>query len=204
MPVTRSPRVFVSYAGDSGAHTDTVHEFARELRGQLGIDVRLDLWERDRRRDWLEWVVDQIEQGDFVLAIGSPEYKRLAASDGESQNHARFQLAMLREHLAADRARWLPKILPVVLPGCSADDLPAFLQPYSATRYVVPAQLDELLRVLTGRPPLRPAPAGTARRPRGRRTRRVVPRPRAERGPEPGTARGRGGSGGRRRRLLAG
>ncbi|WP_326946654.1 hypothetical protein OG439_46240 [Amycolatopsis sp. NBC_01307] len=96
--------------------------------------------------------MDQIEHGDFVLAIGSPKYKRLAASDDGPHDHARFQLAMLREHLAADRAQWLAKILPVVLPGCSADDLPAFLQPYSATRYVVPEQLDELLRVLTGQP----------------------------------------------------
>jgi hypothetical protein len=144
--------VFVSYAGDSGEHTDTVLRFAQQLRGDLGIDVRLDLWERDHRRDWLQWVMDQIEHGDFVLAIGSPEYKRLAASDGESHDLARFQLAMLRERLAADRALWLAKILPVVLPGCSADDLPAFLQPYSATRYVVPEQLDELLRVLTGQP----------------------------------------------------
>ena len=150
MPPMRPPRVFVSYADDSGEHTDAVHRFARRLRGELGIDVRLDLWERDRRRDWLDWVVDQIEHGDFVLAIASPKYKRLAASDGESHGHARFQLAMLREHLAADRPRWLAKILPVVLPGYSADDLPAFLQPYSATRYAVPGQLDELLRVLTG------------------------------------------------------
>ncbi len=144
--------MFVSYAGDSGGHTDTVVRFAEQLRGELGIDVRLDLWERDQRRDWLEWAVDQIEHGDFVLAIGSPKYKRLAASDGGPHDHARFQLAMLREHLAADRAQWLAKILPVVLPGCSADDLPAFLQPYSATRYAVPEQLDELLRVLTGQP----------------------------------------------------
>jgi hypothetical protein len=149
----RRPRVFVSYAGDSGEHTDAVLWFAERLRGELGIDVRLDLWERDRRRDWLEWVVDQIEHGDFVLAIGSPTYKRLAASDGDSHDHhARFQLAMLREYLTADRAQWLAKILPVVLPGYSADDLPAFLQPYSATRYVIPGQLDELLRVLTGQP----------------------------------------------------
>ncbi|HEX5116170.1 MAG TPA: SEFIR domain-containing protein, partial [Pseudonocardiaceae bacterium] len=95
--------MFVSYASDSGEHTDAVLGFAERLRGELGIDVRLDLWERDRRRDWVAWVVDQIEHGDFVLAIGSPQYKRLAASEGESHDHARFQLAMLREHLAADR-----------------------------------------------------------------------------------------------------
>ncbi|MBE8518408.1 TIR domain-containing protein [Amycolatopsis sp. H6(2020)] len=151
MPPTRSPRVFVSYAGDSGEHTETVLRFAERLRG-WGIDVRLDLWERDRRRDWLAWVMEQIEHGDFVLAIGSPRYKRLAESDGDSPDHARFQLVMLREQLAADRARWLAKILPVVLPGCSAEDLPAFLQPYSATRYAIPGQLEELLRVLTGQP----------------------------------------------------
>ncbi|HEX5121389.1 MAG TPA: hypothetical protein VFW65_39920 [Pseudonocardiaceae bacterium] len=46
----------------------------------------------------------------------------------------------------------MAKILPVVLPGFSADDLPAFLQPYSGTRYVIPEQLDELLRVLTKQP----------------------------------------------------
>ncbi|MEO6082087.1 MAG: SEFIR domain-containing protein [Umezawaea sp.] len=152
MPPTRPPRVFVSYADDSGEHTDVVLRFASRLHGEFGIEVGLDLWERDRRRDWLDWAVDQIEHGDFVLAIASPEYKRLAGPDGDSHDHARFQLMMLREHLAADRPRWLPKILPVVLPGCSADDLPTFLQPYSATRYVIPGQLDELLRVLTGQP----------------------------------------------------
>ncbi|MEV6710442.1 SEFIR domain-containing protein [Lentzea sp. NPDC051208] len=147
-----SPRVFVSYADDSGEHTETVRRFARRLRSEFGIDVRLDQWEREQRRDWCDWVVEQIEQGDFVLAIASPEYRRLAGPDGAAGGNARFQLAILREHLAADRPRWLPRILPVVLPGCSADDLPAFLQPHSATCYAVPGQLDELLRVLTGQP----------------------------------------------------
>ncbi|NUT99371.1 MAG: TIR domain-containing protein, partial [Saccharothrix sp.] len=148
------PRVFLSYADDSGAHTAAVLDFARRLRTEHGIEVHLDLWARDRRRDWVDWAVEQIDTGDFVLAIASEQYKRLAEPDsaaGDGSN-ARFQLAMLREHLAADRPRWLPRILPVVLAGYSADDLPAFLQPYSATKYVLPGQLDELLRVLHGQP----------------------------------------------------
>jgi hypothetical protein len=144
--------VFVSYADDSGEHADAVLRFAGLLRTDFGIDTDIDLWERGQRRDWLDWAVDQIEHGDFVLAIASPEYKRLSEPHNDSHDHARFQLMMLREHLAADRPRWLPKILPVVLPGGSADDLPMFLQPYSATRYAIPGQLDELLRVLTGQP----------------------------------------------------
>ncbi|MET8996817.1 SEFIR domain-containing protein [Amycolatopsis sp. NPDC004169] len=151
-PPARRPRVFLSYADDSGAHTEAVLGFAEQLRGELGIDVRLDLWERDQRRDWLAWAMRQIEHGDFVLAIGSPRYKQLATADDEDPDYARFQLLMLREYLAADRARWTAKILPVVLPGYSADDLPAFLQPYSATRYAIPEDLDELVRVLTGQP----------------------------------------------------
>ncbi len=151
VPPSRSPRVFVSYADDSGGHTDTVRRFAERLRAS-GIDARLDLWERDRRRDWLEWTVEQLDHGDFVLAVGSPRYKRLATSDGQAPDLARFQLAMLRDRLAEDRARWQAKILPVVLPGCSADDLPSFLQPYAATRYTFPEQLEELLRALTGQP----------------------------------------------------
>ncbi|WP_442792266.1 SEFIR domain-containing protein [Amycolatopsis sp. NBC_01307] len=43
VPPTRCPRVFVSYAGDSDEHTNTVVWFAERLRGELGIDVRLDL-----------------------------------------------------------------------------------------------------------------------------------------------------------------
>ncbi|MFJ6677400.1 SEFIR domain-containing protein [Actinosynnema sp. NPDC091369] len=146
------PQVFVSYADDAGEHTEAVLRFAHQLRTEHGVDVQLDLWERDQRRDWLDWAVEKIDGGDFVLAIASSEYKRLAGSDSAARGNARFQLTMLREHLAADRPRWLPRVLPIVLPGHSADELPAFLQPYSATHYVLPGQLDELLRVIYGQP----------------------------------------------------
>ncbi|MEU5697059.1 SEFIR domain-containing protein, partial [Actinosynnema sp. NPDC020468] len=152
MPPPRSPRVFVSYADDSGAHTDAVVAFAERLRAGFGIDVRLDVWARDRRRDWVQWVVEQIEKGDFVLAIASPEYRRRAGSDAPAGGGLQFQYAMLRDRLAQDRTQWLPKILPVVLEGHRADDLPTFLQPYSASRYTLPDELEELLRVLTGQP----------------------------------------------------
>jgi hypothetical protein len=48
------------------------------------------------------------------------------------------------------------QVLPVVLPGCSAEGIPAWLSPASSTRYVVSeytvAGVERLLRVLTGRP----------------------------------------------------
>src|SRR5262249_13144743 len=50
----------------------------------------------------------------------------------------------------------LQRVLPVVLPGCSADDIPLWLAPASASRYEVSdytvAGAEKLLRVLTGQP----------------------------------------------------
>jgi hypothetical protein len=66
-----------------------------------------------------------------------------------------------------DRDDWITKILPVVLPGHSIDEIPEFLLPYSSTRYVIehltPDGTIALRRTLTGQPrhpmpPLGPAP----------------------------------------------
>jgi serine/threonine protein kinase len=67
-----------------------------------------------------------------------------------------FEAALMRDMLTGDRNTWIAKVLPVVLPGRSIEDIPVFLQPYSASRYLVDALtmdgIDELYRVLTGQP----------------------------------------------------
>jgi hypothetical protein len=66
------------------------------------------------------------------------------------------ETAVLRDLLYRDRATWLRRVLPVVLPGNSLDDLPTFTQPHSASHFVVEALTDagaeSLMRTLTGRP----------------------------------------------------
>ncbi|WP_246277671.1 tetratricopeptide repeat protein [Phytohabitans rumicis] len=56
----------------------------------------------------------------------------------------------------ADRPVWERKVMPVVLPGRSVDEIPLFLQPYAASRFPVTeltvAGAESLLRVLTGQP----------------------------------------------------
>jgi hypothetical protein len=76
--IIKPPRVFISYAYDSVRHKQRVLEFASFLRAEGGIDIRLDLWAANRRRDWSVWVVEQVREADFVLVVASPAYKRRA------------------------------------------------------------------------------------------------------------------------------
>lgn len=153
-----SPRVFISYSHDSEDHKNTVIAFGTLLRTQLGIDAHLDEWYVNGRRDWSEWAIEQLESADYVLAIASPKFRERAdgRSAGPAGRGAQFEGALMRNKVTQDRATWMRKILPVVLPGAKIADIPEFLLPYSATRYVIrrltPDGIVELRRVLFQQP----------------------------------------------------
>jgi len=157
----RQPRVFVTYACESKGHEEDVLCLCQLLR-ENGVDARLDKWAADRRRDWVEWMREQIDRADFVLAIASPGYRRAGDGDAAADEHRGVQAeaALLRDRLQQDRAKWREMILPVVLPGGGVADIPSFLQPFSGTHYVVDhftaAGAEDLLRVITRQPPYRP------------------------------------------------
>jgi hypothetical protein len=156
-----SPTVFISYARDSAAHRDAVLAFGAFLRSQ-GINAVLDSWFAGDRRDWHAWTVAQMSQADYVVAVASPQYRMVGDGLGSAEvsRGVQSEAALLRELVIGDRARWLPKVLPVILPdggrvGC-VDDVPLFLQPATARCFplaalTVPAALD-LLRVLLRQP----------------------------------------------------
>lgn len=165
-----APRVFISYAHDSESHKDQVLQLATLLRTQLGIDARIDRWDENDRQDWTQWAIEQLDAADFIVAVASPAFR--ARGDGRAPSDdgrgAQFEGAILRNKMMQDRNTWLRRILPVVLPGNTVDDIPEFLLPYSGTRYVItrltPDGLVALRRTLTGQPrhplpPLGPPPA---------------------------------------------
>jgi hypothetical protein len=172
------PKVFVSYAHESGEHKEHVHAFATLLRDS-GLDVVFDLWSADGRRDWYPWAIREVPGADYVLVVVSEQYR--ASGDGLGPSSAnrgvQSEAAILRELLYGDRETWLPRILPVLLPGHDLDEIPLFLQPYTASHYEVAsltaegaAELLEVIRRLPGEPapgrpdrPVRPPRA----RPRG-------------------------------------
>lgn len=135
---TNCPRVFISYAQESEAHKEQVRKFGTLLR-KLGIDAHMDQWHAHERRDWSQWAIEQLDTADFVIAVASPAFRNRA--DGTAPSHegrgAQFEGAILRNRMTQDRTTWTRRILPVVLPGDTVDDIPEFLSPYSATHYVI-------------------------------------------------------------------
>jgi hypothetical protein len=93
-------------------------------------------------------------------------YRAVGDGNAASDLHRGVQAeaAVLRDLLYGDRETWLSRILPVILPGRSVDELPAFVQPASASHFAVETITDEgvegLLRVLTGQPRHVPPPRG--------------------------------------------
>lgn len=157
---TPSPgaRVFISYARETPEHTEQVRALGTLLRTRFAIDAHMDTWYEDTRRDWPQWATEQVDDAAYVLAIASPAFR--ARADGRTPadvgRGARFEGALLRSRLTHDQDEWTRRILPVVLPGHSVDDIPRFLMPYSGSHYIVPEITEEgvtdLVRALTGQP----------------------------------------------------
>lgn len=151
------PQVFVSYAHDSQPHKQRVRRMC-ELLAMSGIDIRVDCWAAGERRDWQVWATTQILAADFVIIVASPVCLRVGDGAGTSSTHPGLQSEMrtLRELYHRDPDTWTKKMLPVVLPGRSVDEIPLFLQPYTADHFIMPsitlAGAKDLLRVITRRP----------------------------------------------------
>ncbi|MBM7773164.1 hypothetical protein JOD54_003368 [Actinokineospora baliensis] len=151
-----APRVFVTYSHDTERHKRAVREFATFLRARVGLDVQLDQWADGKRQDWSLWAMENLRDSDFILVIASPQYRRRA--EGQAEPHegrgAQFEAAIIRDHLTQNLRQGTERVLPVVLPGGSIEDIPMFLTPYSTTRYEIDefteSQVTYLISAITG------------------------------------------------------
>jgi tetratricopeptide (TPR) repeat protein len=69
------PRVFISYSHDSREHMDAVLDLSNRLRA-AGIDCHIDQYEESPSEGWPRWMVNQIEDADFVLVVCTENYER--------------------------------------------------------------------------------------------------------------------------------
>lgn len=152
-------RVFISYAHEEGdpGHGERVRNLWRLLRA-CGIDAQLDLPAAERRQDWALWMLRGMRDSRYVLVVASPEYKETAEGDAPADRRrgVRWEAAQLRKLVYEDPERALDRIVPVVLPGGSAENLPDWLGGSTTTVYEVrdfsPTGAERLLRLLTGQP----------------------------------------------------
>jgi tetratricopeptide (TPR) repeat protein len=159
-------RVFISYAHDDPAHEERVRGFWHFLRAN-GVDARLDLPGSEERRDWVQWMTQQVRDADRILVVASPKYKVRAEGDAEPEQGrgVQWEASLIRQRFYADQPAGLRLVLPVVLPDCSAADIPLWLAPAAATYYTVSEYTvqgaEQLLRSLTGQPSETMVPLGT-------------------------------------------
>lgn len=152
-----APWVFFSYSHDSEEHKTQVREFATFLRSRIGLEVILDQWHDNVRIDWSLWATRNLKAADFVIVVASPLYRARADGDAppDEGRGAQFETAIIRNKLTKDIEDGTRRVLPVVLPGRSIDEIPEFLNPYSMTRYEIAEFTDEgvadLLAAITGR-----------------------------------------------------
>lgn len=153
-PGGRAPSVFISYLRDNDEHADDVLRLATFLRNK-GIEIQFDRWCVGERRDWFRWALVEMQRADFVIVVASPLCRVVGdgQASGRSNLGGQSEMALLRELLHSDREAWTRKLLPVVLPRHTVDEIPLFLQGHTADHYRIADFSDpgaeDLMRVLT-------------------------------------------------------
>jgi effector-associated domain 2 (EAD2)-containing protein/TIR domain-containing protein len=159
------PRVFISYAHSGTAHQKNVRELWVLLRLN-GIDARMDLDVADNPQDWALWTHGEIVSADFVLVVASPEYRRRASGEAGAGEGAgvQWESRTIRELVYRDPEASRRRILPVVLPDASIEDIPLWLGPRTHSRFCLSAftrpGAEALLRHLTNQPQQAALPIG--------------------------------------------
>ncbi|GAA2821407.1 SEFIR domain-containing protein [Crossiella cryophila] len=154
-----SPRVFICYAHEDEVHKRKVRDFADLLR-KSGVEPVIDRYQEGARIDWGHWALHEIRSADFVAVIASPTCRAVGEGTyrGAGRAGIRSELGVIRNLLQKD-AKWASHVLPVVLPGCSVDDIPMFLSPVTMDHYLVEALIEDeveyLLKAIRSTPPWR-------------------------------------------------
>ena len=123
-----SPRCFISYAWDKGDNDRWVeYSLATDLQ-KAGIGILLDKWENSRIGASVARFVEQIEDCECVVVVGTPLYKvkaKNASAASPSVAAAEWDVAGIRM-LGTEAAK--RTVLPVLRDGDEASSFPALLR----------------------------------------------------------------------------
>ena len=130
-PVSRPPKVLISYSHDSEEHADKVLSFSDRLRAE-GVDAIIDQYEPFPEQGWTLWMKQHLRDSDFVLMVCTETYRRRVDDEEEEgcrhgdPNHPRLVTEERHEHeddeTEAHRTR-LPSEALVQLQRADARDL---------------------------------------------------------------------------------
>ncbi|MEB3189180.1 MAG: SEFIR domain-containing protein [Snowella sp.] len=145
-------KVFISYSHDSQEHKARVLALSVRLRKD-GVDANIDQYEESPSEGWPRWMMNQVEEADYVLVICTETYDRRFRGKEERGRGkgGTWEGAIITQELYDDQGR-NEKFIPVTLTSADSDHIP---QPLKSATYYRPYQ-DEgyelLYRRLTNQP----------------------------------------------------
>jgi 8-oxo-dGTP pyrophosphatase MutT (NUDIX family) len=128
------PKVFLSYSHDSPAHQKRVLALSERLR-RGGIETILDLYvDGTPREGWPRWMLDRLDESDWVLLICTPTYYRRfrgheAARKGKGVD---WEGAIITQEIYDHRSRMI-RFIPVLFKPSDESSIPEPVR--SQTRY---------------------------------------------------------------------
>jgi hypothetical protein len=132
--VPKRSRVFISYSHDSNKHKENVFRLSERLCNE-GIDCNIDQYETSPPEGWFQWMINQIEEADFVLIVCTKNYeKRFKGKDEIGKGRGvKWEGAIITQELYYSEAN--NKCIPIVFSPEDSEYIPSILK--SATYYVL-------------------------------------------------------------------
>lgn len=168
----KNPRVFISYSHDKDVwkdknqdpetHRKRVFQLAERLRDE-GVECVLDQQIVNPAEGWPRWMMNQIEDADFVLVVATETYnKRFRGKEERDKGFgSQWEGAIITQEIYEANGQNL-KFVPIIFESADALHIPLPLR--SATYYNVSSGWDEeLYFYLTNQPPYVPTPLGPIR-----------------------------------------
>jgi len=165
------PEVFVVWAHTSPgwdavrtqAWRDTVHRFT-EMLHRIGADADIDLYHQHEPVDWSTFCLQRMEDADRVVVAVSAGWSLAFRGRNPLSRGVEYELKHLRGLLMRQPELFQRKVVVVVLPGATTEDIPPSLHcvPHFVVDPVDPTSAVELQHQLLGRP-MYAKPAGVPR-----------------------------------------
>ncbi len=149
--MNKIPKVFISYAHESEALSDQVLNFSNELRS-LGIDAEIDQYEEAPPQGWAKWMLQQIDESDFVLVVASPiYYARSKGSNNEPKGlGAKWETTQIIQNVYQS-VNNNTKYIPIFFESDSERYILDPLKPYTFYDISNEKQKDRLIKRLSGK-----------------------------------------------------
>lgn len=150
--------VFISYSHDSTAHKERVRSLHKVLKDH-GVDCKFDQTITNPPEGWPQWMVNRLEEADYVLIICTETYSRRFSRREKpgTGKGGTWEGAIVTQALYDDSAI-NTKYVPVLFDESDGEHIPTVLK--GATRYRFPDDLRNLYGYLTRQSLVEEVPLG--------------------------------------------